>query len=342
LTLLVSDTFVVPRRTSFSAIIGTLLVLAALTSASPAQSAQGCAADHYRLTPLPFRPARINNSGVIAGNTEDHQAATWTEKSGLHEIKLPEGFTAAEATGINAAGDVIGFATKGDSKPSNAFRVHEKFVLLSPEKSQAQAIDDSGDVAGKIADRLFLWQGSKTISFGDCCGGIIRGINNRGQIVGELNNKDGRYDAFTWDPEHGTKLIAPTHAVMSTALAINHAGHVIVQAFTPNAIYLRQEGRFTPVQLSSEVANQPLALNDCDVIVGEFGAASDFYHAFIWDRKQGFRDLNQLLHADGWILESALDINNRGEIVGVGDHGNQSAVGFLLVPETSPAPKAQK
>ncbi len=279
---------------------------------------------------------------MIAGTTEDHRAATWTEKSGLHEIELPEGFTAAEATGINASGDVIGFATKGDSKPSNAFRVHEKFILLSPEKSEAAAINDSGDVAGKSADRLIVWFGSKAAPLGECCGGIIRGINSRGQGVGELNNKDGRYDAFTWDAAHGTKLIIPPHAVMSTAVAINNAGHVIVQAFTPNAIYLREQGRFTPVQLSNEVANQPLALNDCDVIVGEFGAASDFYHAFIWDRKQGFRDLNQLISADGWRLESALDINNRGEIVGIGDHGNESDVGFLLVPETSPAPKTQK
>jgi uncharacterized membrane protein len=330
---LVLDTFLFLRKHSFSTILRTLSILVALSAASSAQAGKGCAADHYRLTPLPFRPAHINDSGVIVGTTEDHQIATWTEKGGLHEIQLPEGFTAAEATGINASGDVIGFATRTESKQEVAFRVHEKFVLLSQQKSRATAINDGGDVAGKSADHLVLWRDSKPVPLGDCCGGLIRGINNRGEVVGELNNKDGRYDAFTWDAAQSVKKIAPPHAVMSTALAINNAGHVIVQAFTPNAIYLREQDRFVPVQLSAEVANQPLALNDCDVIVGEFGAASDYYHAFLWDKKQGFRDLNSLISADGWILESAVDINNRGEIVGVGDHRNEEDSGFLLTPE---------
>jgi len=81
------------------------------------------------------------------------------------------------------------------------------------------------------------------------------------------------------------------------------------------------------------VASQPLAMNDCDVIVGEYGAASDFYHAFAWDEKLGFRDLNGFIDsASGWTLESAVDINNRGEIVGIGSYGGDDDAGFLLVP----------
>jgi hypothetical protein len=92
------------------------------------------------------------------------------------------------------------------------------------------------------------------------------------------------------------------------------------------------------------MASQPLALNDCDTVVGEFGVASDFNHAFIWDQKNGFRDLNKLSDVGSdWILETALDINDRGEIIGIADRGSNQDVGYLLVPQQeSKPPKAAK
>jgi hypothetical protein len=92
------------------------------------------------------------------------------------------------------------------------------------------------------------------------------------------------------------------------------------------------------------MASQPLALNDCDTVVGEFGVASDFNHAFIWDQKNGFRDLNKLSDVGSdWILETALDINDRGEIIGIADRGSNQDVGYLLVPQQElKSPKAAK
>lgn len=332
--MLLNKTTAITTRSTFSLLGAAVAIL--LASANAQGPDRTCtAADHYKITTLPFRPARINNSGVIAGTTEDHQAATWSARQGVREIELPAGFTAAEATGINQPGVVVGFATKAPSGQFVAFRFSgEKFSLLSDEKSKASAIDDSDDVAGESANHLVLWLHGNPLPLGECCGGNVRGINHAGQVVGQVNDRNGHYHAFLWDVRRGLRSLTPPQGTMSTALAINTAGHVLVQAFTPNVIYFWERGKFTPVQLSNQVANQPLALNDCDVIVGEFGAASDFYRAFIWDRQHGFRDLNQsIAAADNWRLESALDINDRGEIIGVGDHGNQGDVGFLLTPE---------
>ncbi len=312
-----------------------VVLAAVLASSAIAQTAHGCAATHYKITALPFHPLRINNSGVIAGTTEEHRAATWAQKDGLHEIELPVGFTSAESTGINRAGDIVGFATKAGSSQPFAFRFSDgKVSLLSADPSKAAAINDSGDVAGQSAERLVVWRTQKMIPLGECCGGIVHAMNNRGQVVGQLNDKQGRYGAFLWAAAHGLRSIAPPHASMSIALAINNAGHVLIQSFTPNEVFLQERGTLRPVHLSDEVASQPLALNNCDVIVGEFGAASDFYHAFIWDRQNGLRDLNSLISTGfEWTLESATDINDRGEITGIGTHGNERDAGYLLTPD---------
>jgi uncharacterized membrane protein len=326
---------------------GFLLLAAALVA--PSACAQvphnSCASAHYKIIPLPLRPARINNSGVIAGTIEDHHPAIWTEKDGLREIELPPGFSGADPLGINRAGDLVGSTTRQVSDQPFAFQYSQgKFSLLSEEHSKAFAINDAGDAAGQNAENLVMWRKQNALPLGGCCGGIARAINSRGEIVGQVNDKEGRYSAFLWDAAHGLRSIAPPDAARSNALAINEAGHVLVQSFTPNAVFLRQSGKFVPVHLSADMASQPLALNDCDIIVGEFGFASDFNHAFIWDQKNGFRDLNKL--ADGgsdWVLETALDINDSGEIVGIGDRGSNQDVGYLLVPqqESKPAKTAK-
>jgi uncharacterized membrane protein len=312
-----------------------IAALALFAGAITAQTARpGCAASRYKIIPLPFRPAHLNASGLVVGTSEDHQPATWTEKDGLREIELPAGFTAAEPPAMNRSGDIVGTLNREGSPRPFAFRYSgARLTLLSDDPSKAVAVADSGDVAGENAHQLVLWRKGKAVALGGCCGGAVHGINQHGEIVGQLNDKEGRYGAFLWDG-HKLRTITPPEGTMSSAIAINDSGYVLLQSFTPNAVFLWHNGKLSPVQLANDVANQPLALNNCEVIVGEFGAASDFYHAFVWDEKNGQRDLNTLIDAkSGWTLESAVDINDRGEIIGIGDHGNDQDAGFLLVPD---------
>jgi uncharacterized membrane protein len=319
-----------------------LAVIAVLCAASSfAQAAASCrSASHYKIVPLPLHPARINNSDTIVGATEDQQAATWTQGGGMHELAIPAGFSGVEPMGFNEAGDIVGQVTAkvGASQKTQAFAyIRGKFKILTDAQSKAKAINNAGEIAVEQSPGgPFVWSADKTTALGGCCSGRVFAINNRGQIAGEIDDREGRYSAFVWDPKRGLETIAPPDARTSTALAINDSGHVLLQSLSPNQIFLREEGKLTPVELSPEYASQPLALNDCDFIVGEYGASSDYYRAFIWDKKNGFRDLNKLVDkSEGWVLESALDINSRGEIVGTGDRQNQSDVGFLLVPENT-------
>jgi uncharacterized membrane protein len=299
------------------------------------QVARGCAAAHYKIVELPFHPARINDAGVVAGTTEDHQAATWNLKGGLRVIALPTGFAMADALGINSSGDVVGVVAREKSEQPIAFAyVKGKFSLLSESRSKAFGINDAGDIVGQSAEKIFVWRKQKPLDLGGCCGGIPHDISNHGVVVGQINDKTGHYSAFEWDAARGMRSIAPPKTASSFAVAINGKGHVLLKVFTPNAVFLRREGKLTEVKLSPEFASQALAFNDCDVIVGEFGASSEWNHAFIWDEAHGFRNLNTLADVGSeWNLETALSINDRGEIVGIGDRASAQDVGYLLIPD---------
>ena len=324
----------------FSLICFSVFAISAIP-AFPQTTNAACTATHYKVIRLPIQPLRANDAGVIVGTTEEKHLATWSEKDGLREIPIPQGFSAAEVTGINREGDVSGFATKAGSEQTLAFQYsHGKFVLLSEDLSRATAINDSGDTAGQDGQRLVLWSKGGKSTLGGCCGGSIRAMNNHGEIVGQLNDKQGKYGAFSWSQQDGLRSIAPTDATSSSAVAVNDAGDVLVQSVAPSGAYLLRNGKPETVQLAAEGVSQPLAMNACDVVVGEFGAASDFYHAFVWDRSHGFTDLNQRIAAGTqWTLESAVDINTRGEIIGIGDYGDEEDLGYLLVPEPSAAPR---
>jgi probable HAF family extracellular repeat protein len=297
-----------------------------------------CVAEHYQLIPLPMRPARINDAGQIAGTTSAHRAALWSEKEGLKQISVPSGFEIAEALGLNRAGNMIGVATTTDANKRRAFIFQNgKLTLLPGEQSKPAAINNNDEIAGessisgKVATAPVLWKGQTPVDLGACCGGTATGINNQGQVVGQIYDAEGLYQAFLWDKAHGIQRIVPD-GDYSSAIAINDAGHVIVQAFP--RILLYKDGKLTPLELSPKFRSQPRDFNNCDVIVGSFGPHSDALRAFVWEKTSGFHDLNERIPpGSGWKLEAATGINNRGEIVGWGDYKGNEQSGFLLVPQ---------
>jgi probable HAF family extracellular repeat protein len=86
-----------------------------------------------------------------------------------------------------------------------------------------------------------------------------------------------------------------------------------------------------------------LGVNDEDVVVGHsFNSGSTPFRAFVDFPKSkaepGWHDLqNVTVNAAGWVLESASDINNSGQIVGYGSFQGQTRA-FLLtpIPENDP------
>ncbi len=296
-----------------------------------------CTVARYSVVAVPMQPAAINDAGQVAGTTPDHRAAVWTAKGGLKELPLPAGFSHSEALGINGHGHIVGMAY------DQSFSRRQPFVfangdlrLLPGEGARAYHINESQVVAGEslLPDRQktqpVLWIGNSMRSIGGCCGGSAKSINDEGQAVGDTYDDHGRYYAYAWSEASGLERIGPADRY-SSAIAVNNRGHVLIQAVP--SVFLFAEGSLHRLTLAPKYPSHAHAINDCDIIVGSFGPFSDADRAFVWEKNAGFQDLNtRIPSAAGWKLESATDINNRGEIVGRGDPQGAEDSGFLLRP----------
>ena len=304
-----------------------------------AEQPESCAIRHYSVVALPLSPAAINEQGEIAGTTPEHRAATWSAAAGLREIPMPPGFPHSEAASIDARGAVVGIAYDPGFTTRRGFLFADgSFAWLKGRESRGYHINASGAIAGESippgakCSGPVLWTGNKARALGGCRGTAV-GVNTGGQVIGDSYDDQGRYHAFLWTTRDGMRQIG-RETPFSSALAVNDLGHVVIQTYPPPSVFLYADGNSTQLLLSPRHPSQPRAINDCDIVVGSFGPHSDANRAFVWDRKSGFHDLNKLLsgNTSGWKLAAASDINNLGEIVGNGEQGKLSDVGFLLMP----------
>jgi len=298
------------------------------------------ACSRYKLTPLPLKPAAINDSGVVAGTSEAYRAALWSSRKGLQEIPLPAGYTRSAAVGLNRRGVLLGLATNIKENQRAAFTfVHGKVTMLPGSQSRAYAINDDGAIAGEAilqghaTNAAVLWKHGTGIDVTNtCCGGVAVSVNNRLQVVGNVYNAEGHYEAFLWEEKHGFERIGAPGS-FSSALAINNAGHVLIESFSQGILFY-QDGKLTPLTLSTKFPNHPRGLTDSDVVIGSFGPFADADRAFRWDSQHGLCDLNDgIPSGTHWKLRAASGINRKGEIVGWGDYKGEEGVGFLLTPE---------
>jgi probable HAF family extracellular repeat protein len=324
-----------------------LLLLCLTTKLTGESSVQVQGGRHYRVVALPLKPAFIANSGDVIGTAGNHRAATWSEARGLQFLPAVQGFAQSEVRRSNRSGQIVGFEIGSDSDSSLAFvYTNTKVTVLPGRHSKAYAINDSRQIVGESSVKgkkpvsPVLWQNGTVIDLGGCCSGVARGINNHGQVVGDMYDQEGRYRAFLWEHARGIRYFGQPDSY-SSAIAINDSGHVLLQEPESGVFLYLAEGKRVPMEVPKGLPADPRALNNTDVIVGAFGLFSDVYRAFIWDEKHGFHDLNDLIAArSGWKLETATGINDLGQIVGVGDHNGDEDAGFLLVAEDSDPKKS--
>jgi uncharacterized membrane protein len=315
-----------------------MLVLAPSCLLTGQANSANCIAEHYKVVLLPLRPAHINEGRQVAGTTTGRRAALWTEQSGLRELPLPTGFYNSEGVAVNNSGHFTGVVYDRTFSKHQAFTFADDVLTLLPgEQSRPHDISDSDEVVGesllpgKKTTGPVSWNKNTIRPLGGCCGGSAKGVNKNAVAIGDMYDEAGRYQVFLWDPNQGIQPIGPPDRY-SSAIAVNDHGHVVVQAFSE--VFLYASGNLIRLELSTQYPSQPLAMNNCDIIVGSYGPFADAERAFLWGKTSGFRDLNTLIASDsGWKLESATSINDRGEIVGRGDYKGQDDTGFLLIPD---------
>ena len=176
--------------------------------------------------------------------------------------------------------------------------------------------------------------------------GTPNAMNNRGQVVG-LSNLAGDlvHHPFLWDGEKMTDL-GTFGGDFGQANWINEAGDIVGFAYNNDKAllaFLWKDGVLTNLgTVEGETCSSALGINSKRQVVGVSAKTCTFTaedrHAFLWENDHMI-DLNIFLppSADLQQLTDAYNINDRGEIVGLGvppGCGDEFACGhvFVLIP----------
>ncbi|MFQ5463688.1 MAG: DUF3466 family protein [Phycisphaerae bacterium] len=308
----------------------------------------------------------INDSGQVVGLSAldaqpggDSHAFLWDNGSMTDLGDF--GGSNSSANAINNAGEVTGFAENAAGFQHAFLWQNGTLIDLMAGNTTSHgsgwAINESTQVAGHIGPVAFLWEQGVMTLLNPVCATPVRanGINEAGQVAGE----SGTCPTILWEDDGNPKTndirvlgFLPGGLSRARAKAINDVGQVVGDAnFAPpdledyHAVLWANiswdvSGNFTGdiIDLGALPGGQrsfALAINNHGQVVGSASSVGiGASHAMIWDDVDGMRDLNDLIPPEaGWSLSLARDINDVGQIVGMGLLGGQVR-GYLLTPIT--------
>jgi len=196
----------------------------------------------------------------------------------------------------------------------------------------------------------FLWEDGSMIDLGTLGGtcGTPNALNNHGEVVG-LSNLAGDQSShpFRWTKAEGMTDLGTFGGSSGQANWINEAGEIVGSATSQGDqarfAFLWKDGVLTHLGTAKgDMCSAALGSNSKSQVVGLSAKACTFTaadrHAVLWE-KGHVRDLNQFLPSGSRLqqLTDAYNINDRGEIVGLGippGCGDEFTCGgiFVLVP----------
>jgi probable HAF family extracellular repeat protein len=268
----------------------------------------------------------INEKGQIAftatvSNTVDHQAVLWEKGVRTHLGFLP-GDTESWTADLNKRGQVVGWST--GTCYSRAF-VWQGGVMtpLAGCGTQARSINDRGQIVGWSHDQgAVMWQDGRMIDLG-LPGANARAINEHGQIVGQYYpNGDSR--AFLWENGRVTDLGLLPGTQYCWPNSINNHGQVVGSCLLSSGgfgfrrAFLWDKGIMTELDRPAGIVGSNAGhISDRGEIVGDIYGLDFQSRAAMWNNGT-LIELTAAIAPSLWRLQSAYDINDRGQVVGSG------------------------
>jgi probable HAF family extracellular repeat protein len=187
----------------------------------------------------------------------------------------------------------------------------------------------------------FLWEDGKMIDLGTLGGTLVNPsfINDRGQVVGSSNlAEDQEAHPFLWDRGKLTDL-GTLGGNFAGAGWINDNGEIIGGSTPPgdNAFlgFFWKNGVMTNIgTVDGDLCSFPRYINSRGQVVGlSNDCQGNVSHAFLWQDGGPAVDLNTRIAPNSGIqLADAININDRGEIVGLGTLATGDLHAVLLKP----------
>ncbi|HTE20264.1 MAG TPA: hypothetical protein VK689_18010 [Armatimonadota bacterium] len=352
-----------PRVAAKIAALAVPLCLGTLHSMTPPATGQVPASPEFAVEDVGFTivnssaidisnlPA-INATGQVAGTSGIgngvYRAHRTNEDLTVRQDLGALGGEYSEGADINASAQVAGTAQLRDGTP-RAFRfttgqgMRELGTLGEGGFSEGNAINDLGQVAGLSSTNsesvhAFRFTDGQGMADLGTLGGffsVAYGINNQGRVVGVSDNGQSSGRAFRTAPNApinpATDDLGDLGGGSAVAYSINNAGEVAGQSQTANQDrhafrYVDGAGMQDLGTLSGR-DSIAYGINNRSQVVGESSRVAERDAAFLYTDAMGMLDLNDLIDpASGWLLLVASDINDRGQIVGLGLKGTQLRV----------------
>lgn len=305
--------------------------------------------------------AAINNSGQVVGYSMAGPLAQgwrWSEADAM--IPMPHGNGLINETlcyDINESGQITGVARTDEFSYAYRYTPGVGYTFLPvPGRawSHGSALNDRGTVVGLTESNNngnlpALWAvGSVGINLPVYNGfgyNTANDINNGGLVAGQLANPSSTHATITAPNGTITDLhgLFPGAINSSRAYGINDLGHTVGFYFSNDARFfpfVYRPGQMELPELPEDTYGCELwSINEDDWSVGSLHlrGTSDTKAGFYFP-EGGLQDLNLLIpQGQGWVLESASDVNDHGWIVGKGRFMGASTT-YLARPVANPRP----